>query len=526
MTTETVEAAPTAAPPKRARSKAILWNTLSSYSRDLVDAVTMIVLTPILIQTLGKAGFGLWSLIWAFVNWFALLDMGIGTSVVKFIADARGRGDIDGQRRAIATLFWVYAVLGGLLIAGIAGSVFLFNDLLAIPPEQSATASFVLIALGARSAACMPLGMFRGVLVGNQRMRVANAYKILAGVVYLVTAVVGLRYFPDLRFLALLNLFVGIAPMVAMMVHAKATLPGTSVHPRYFDKSLVKKLSSFSFYFMIIQVAGLIYTKVDAIIIQSVLSLEMVAVYTIAMRLAEKGQQFCSHLPKALTPIVAELHSAGEEKNQQAVWYLGTKLTVAFSVPLLLGLMVLARPLVLAWTGPELVDSAAALVWLAAAALVTVIHGNTVNVLSMAGHQRYLASAMIAGQLLNLGLSLVLIRYEGILGVAKATFISALPLQVLLIQRRANKVFGTSCWSFYWRTVAPCAIPTAILLGLFFGSRSYWEPGGLIGVAALEGIGAITFWAAFWAFGLSRRERVYFSEKVLSRLRKRRKATV
>ena len=508
------------------RSRYIIVNTISSYGRDIVDAATLIILTPFIISMIGRESFGLWSLLWAFINLLTLIDMGFGTSVVKYVADAKGKGDIDRQKRTVVTLFWIYSALGSILLGCVGLSMLFFNSLFEIPEQHRLTAQAVMLQIGLRSALNMPFGMFRGVLVGYQKLSVANLYKVLAAIVYFASVLLFLRIFPDLRTLAILNLIAGVWPMVAMLIHAKLTLPGVSLNPRYFDFKIVKEVSSFSVYFMIIQVSTLIATKVDAMIIQKVLALEMVAVYTIAMRLSEKGQQFCFQLIKTLTPVVAELHGAGETQNIRAVWRTGSKLTIAFAAPLLVGLVLLAKPLINSWVGAEFNEqqvqlSVWACQWLAGAAMIMVIHGNTANVLSMRGQQKFLAYSMIGGQLLNLTLTILFVRPLGIPGVAMATLISALISQVY-IQIHAGLKFDYSIKDFYFQTLFPVLVPILLMTTVFSLIQRNYTLTNLLEVAILELIGVILFWLTFWWIGFNQQERKYFKEKLLRKfLRKK-----
>ena len=75
----------------------ILVNAITNYGRDILDVVVFLYLIPFIIHTLGKETFGLWSLIWAFVSLFALLDFGFGPSVVKYVGKARGENDPQQQ---------------------------------------------------------------------------------------------------------------------------------------------------------------------------------------------------------------------------------------------------------------------------------------------------------------------------------------------------------------------------------------------------------------------------------------------
>ena len=503
--------------PSQNRSRYILINTLSSYGRDIVDTITFLVLIPFIIKILGSETFGLWSLIWAFLAIFELADMGFGASVVKYVADARGRQDVQRQQSVICTLFWIYMVIGVVVMAAVAASLLFFNQVFDIPPDQAASARWVLLIIGARSALYMPLGMFRGVLVGQQKMKVANLYKVIGGLVYFVSVLLVLSRIPDLRVLAALNAFLGVLPLFAMMVHVKIIMPELSLRPKNFDRSLIRELSSFSLYFSLIQIAGLIATRVDAIVVKIFLPLQMVAIYSIGIRLSGKADQFCSHLIKALTPVVAELHGADDQQNIRAVWYRGSKLSTAFATPLLLGLGLLAEPLILAWTGPEFKMSVPICQWLVAAVMISVIHGNTKNILSMGGQQRFLAFSILGCQLLNLGLSLILIQIYGIQGVAMATFIAYVPVYVGFIQTRAGSVHGRSHWHFYTHTVFPSIVPAVLMAAFMIGVQRLRPLSGLLEVALLEVLGSLVFAGAFWLIGFNGKERGYFKEKIIKR---------
>ena len=402
-------------------------------------------------------------------------------------------------------------------------SLLFFNQVFEIPANQAESARSVLLIIGARSALYMPLGMFRGVLVGHQKMKVANGYKVLGGLAYFVSVLIVLSRIPDLRVLAGLNALMGVLPMFAMMVHVKMTLPELSLRPMFFDRSLVRELSTFSLYFSLIQIAGLIATRVDAIVIKLFMPLQMVAVYSIGIRLSGKAEQFCSHLIKALTPVVAELHGAGEQQNIRAVWYRGSKLTTAFATPLLLGLALLAEPLIISWTSPEFQMSVPVCQWLVAAIMISVIHGNTSNILSMGGQQKFLAFSILGCQVVNLGLSLFLIHIYGIIGVAMATFIAYVPVYVGFIQTRAGRVHERSHWDFYKSTLFPSIVPALLMAAFLVGVQRYRPVTNLVEVAILEILGSMVFAGAFWLIGFSGKERAYFKEKIIKRIFRRKR---
>ena len=57
-----------------------------NYTSIILTNIVGLLLTPFIIRKLGDAEFGLYSLIGAFVGYIAILDLGLGNTVVRFVA--------------------------------------------------------------------------------------------------------------------------------------------------------------------------------------------------------------------------------------------------------------------------------------------------------------------------------------------------------------------------------------------------------------------------------------------------------
>ncbi len=505
---------------EKKRSRSILINTISNYLHQILQVGIFLALTPYIALRLGTDGYGLWSLIQATVGIFGLFDLGFATSVVKYIADARGKEDKERVAALTSTFFWIYTMLGLLVLLAAFAFSLILPQALSIPAERSAASVTVFILIALRTALSMPLGMFRGVLTGFQQQWWANILKVLGTVLYAVFSVWALYYTPSLERLAMASLVSHMIAMIAGAWISLTRLPEVSISPRKFQKSLIGEVTSFSLYFFMIQISTLIYTRVDAIIIQTYLSLSAVALYNVAARAAEHSSGLCRQLTNALTPVVAELRGAGDDQNLRAVFRMGTKLSTAMAAPVLIGLFVLAEPTLVAWMGEGFRSAAPTCKLLLVASMISVIHGNAANILSMTGHQRYLAFVFFAGQILNLGLTIWLIHFYDIFGVALATLLSSALVDIFFVQRRAGQTTGTAQAGFYLQTVGPSILPTIIMVAAIYGMSHYVPPVSLKSIALLEAIACIVFFVAFYLIGLSGKEREYFTAKLAGFRRK------
>lgn len=493
----------------------IVVNTITSQIDRVIDTVVFMVLLPFVVHTVGTEQYGLWSLIWAVVSLFALIDLGFGTSVVKYVADARGKRDVSRLREVVCTLFWVFVAQSTLLGAVSLSLLHGFDRLFDLPPALRPTAEIVFLVVASGYLLKLPTAMFRGVLMGDQRVWVANLYQILTNLLYFGSVIVLLPRAPDLRTFAWLNWILTLLPGVAVAIHCALTMrEEVSIAPRYFDFALLREMWGFSAYQMIIQLGTLVGSRVDTFVIKSALPLTAVAVYTVALRISEQARAFCLQITRTLTPVLAELHSAGKEERLIKVWLTGTRFTVAFSAPLLMGVVVLAEPLINSWMGPQFHGTVVPLQLLMLATFGGLVHGNSQSQLAMTGDQRFLAMAMTMGQAINFGLSMGLVVDFGLIGVAAATLMGPLTTDVCLVQQRLKGRTGVSALSFYHQTVAPSVFALLIMIATQHALRRVWSLDRLWEVASMEAINVAVFWCAFYWTGLSSEERRFVSSRV------------
>jgi len=506
------------------RAATIIKNTAANYVQQFATVAVFMVLTPYAARQLGTEQFGLWSLMWAMAGVLALADMGVSSAVVKFIADARGHSEPERIRHLAATFFWVQNVLALAVLLITAALLPFLAVIFEIPQAYQRIGAIVFAILGLRVASSMPFGLFAGLLVAYRKQGYASLVKAAGTIVYGVGTMLVLRQFPTAVTLAICNISVHIAANILIIVLACRAVPEFSIAPRFFKRALVREISSFSGSAFMVQVSALLYTKVDTFIVQRFLSLASVAHYAVAMQTINRGALFCRQMSSALTPLVAEMKGANDPQAIRLVVRKGTKLNTALTTPLLGGLIWLAGDLIDSWMGPEFSTSVLPLRLLAAAAWIDAVSGISANVLTMTGHQKLMARVIIACQLVNIGLTLLLVRHYGIGGVALASLVASTLAAVATLALAAH-LLDAALWRTYGSILASVVPAILMLLAISALRWAFTQIGTgritLPVVAMLEMVGCIVFFAAFYAIGCSKRERAYYREKAIETLRRR-----
>lgn len=495
----------------------MVWiiNIVSSYFKTLIGMVVVFFLTPFIISHIGMEMFGLWALIFAIVSIFGLMDFGFATAAVKYVAEHVGSGDMEGRNRILSTLFVVYSCIGLLcilivaIVAGPASSQF---DL---TPAQQGYFTEIVWLLGMVVAIGFPAGLFKAALVGSGRMYIVSMVELsmlltnAALIVWLLSDGYGLRGLAWATAATMLGTLLLLIPL------AYRLLPDMHISFRLFSIDRVRSLMSFSVYAFIANVAMLVILRIDPIVVGMFMSLSAIAVYAIAVKISEYTYSLNKQFSNALMPLVSQSHGAGDLHIIRKVLMDGTRFLMGVSLPFILLLYYYAADIIVLWVGHEFDDSIPLLRVLLIAIFFSATQLNVANVLGMTGFHRFVAFSMAASAAVNLCLSVVLIQFWGLYGVALATLVAAFVIETIIMIPRACREQGISAWIFFKDGIFP-AIPAVFpMLGVAFLFNLYMPTNSLM-LIALEGVTSFLVYLLVFTFtGVRSHER----QMVINKLR-------
>ena len=500
-------------------------NIASNYLRVIVGIAVMFFLIPFMVSRLGVDMFGLWSLIFAVVWLFGLLDLGFATAAMTYVAELTASGDHAGRNEVLATLLVIYGVLGAICLALVATLAGPASGWFALSPDQAQPFTLALWLIGTVVAINFPASLVKAILIGSGRMHLVNGIELVITLVNAALIVILLEAGLGLVGVAAATAATMLLGPLVMLPLAIRLTPGLSASPRLFSRSRVRELLGFSVYFFIANVAVLIILRIDPVVIKAFLTLGAVAVYAVAAKIAEYTYLLNKQFSNALMPLVSQSKGAGDTDTVRRILVDGTRFLLAIAVPFIALLFFYADAIVVRWMGPEFAESVPLLRILLLAVLFSSIQLNAANVLGMTGEHRLVAFAMGGSAVLNLILSIVLIQRFGLTGVALGTLLATLVAELLLVMPRACRAQGIGLGSFLrnaiWPTM-PALVPSLGAAALM----AYAQPPTTFGWIILQGgTAALLYYAIFYRTGLSDSERGLVAGKARSVLNRTRATT-
>ena len=152
----------------------ILKNVGSSWSALATNVAVGIFLSPFILHRLGDAAFGVWVLIFSVTGYYGLFDLGIRSSIVRYVSKYTATGDREKLAQFVNTALFTYTSIGAVSMVLTALLSSYVERLFKVPPEMHSQARLLLLMVGASVSVGFPLGIAGGMLEGLQRFYILN----------------------------------------------------------------------------------------------------------------------------------------------------------------------------------------------------------------------------------------------------------------------------------------------------------------------------------------------------------------
>jgi O-antigen/teichoic acid export membrane protein len=309
------------------------------------------VITPWLVFLLKSELYGFWIVATQALFWLNLLDGGSGLYLVQAIS--RSQGDTERINRAIATVFWVYAVLAipTLLIGwSIAPAVCHWSHL-AGPTAIAGITAFRICVISATITLILA-PTFQAVLYGFQKIALVNTIVSSVAAGALVLGIILVATGGSIVSLAVAQLVCTWAG-AAVTVFMARRLSRASVSPRYFDREQLREVFRFSAYFQMSKAAFLGNTFSDGLLIVGALGPAAVTTYNLTQKLATSSTTFITKVSGAVMPGLAEIFADRDIERLQRVTYRLVQLLARVSILAATMLILLNHRFIDLWVGSQ-----------------------------------------------------------------------------------------------------------------------------------------------------------------------------
>ncbi len=488
--------------------KKIVKNTIANTLLKISQYVIGFLMFPFIISHVGVEDYGIYLLVGAFVGYFGLLDFGVGSALVKYVAQYTAKEDNKSINEMVSSSFAFYMGVGIVICLSILFIGTFYVGFFNMDPSQADKARLIayLVAIGALTS--WPMRSFASILPGLQRYDVGALIQFTRALVNAGATVYILLNGGGILDLIFWGIVIGAFSQLATVIVVQRFLPFLELKKEYMGMNAMRKIFTFSSVVFIGQIVGMIVLGTDRIVIGAFVSVAAITHYAIARKLHDIVHAASSLPASALLPAATELETKDNKAAIERLVFRGGKYKCALILGAATVIFVLAEPIINIWMGPEWIFMAQSTQVYISYWFVFAAWGVMGTVLLAQERFKPIMTLLSFNAILNLALSLILVQYYGLLGVVMGTVIPYFLIMPIIIPyglRLMNIKFTT-----YMREVVLKTYPMVLAAGgLIYGIR-YIFPNitdNLLGLGALGLAGVCTYFGLFYQFGLSYNEK-------------------
>lgn len=402
-------------------SRRILRNTAFNIAGRFWMLLVNLFLTPLILSYLGDTRFALWALFWSATVWFSLMDLGLGVSVIREVAEAKAEGRHEDIGRIVSS-----AIVFNLMIA-----LLVWAACLVLAP-YIATALHVSSVLIPDTIALLSIGPLVFLLLGlinvlTNCLRGLQRYDLINLILFVVSfaniAGVWLALHWSLGIPGLLAAVAGVyALQLALVRYALHRIEGDlAFGMRLASLDWIRRMLPFGLRLQVANLAELASYHADKFILARFVPLYFVTVYDLGGKVASVMRDLPYMLTSAIFPAATQLHARKDEEKFWSLYTRGSKYLWVCTTPLFFGLVLTAHLLILVWLGYVAEEVYHTVLVLGFAYWVVVNQAMWLNVAIATGWSKPVMHAAIVQTVANIALSWWWVGWFGLYGALAAT---------------------------------------------------------------------------------------------------------
>lgn len=445
--------------------------TLLTYLTMIVSSVIPMLYTPLMLQLMGKDEYGLYSLSSSVIHYLGLLNLGLGSTILRYYMRYLTEGNKLMAERVIGLFSLLFGIIS--VVTMVVGcSLTLFTGSLfakGLSDAEIAKMNILVILLSVNSGITLLSAPLVTIVIGNER--------------YIFQKVSALLFTFASPILNLIILYMGYASIGIACVSIVCSIATFFVDLTYCTKKLhtrprfkqmpfgiLKEIFAFTLVVFLSTIAELLYWSTDKVLIGAMIGTAAVAVYNIGITFNTIMQQLSSAISGVFAPRVNRLVFSNQPIS--AITELMTRvgrLQYLIISLVLSGFIVFGKAFLGFWVGEGYEEAYPVAILTMIPMVVPLIQNVAFTAIVAMNKHKFRSNLYLILAIANVVATFFAIPHFGIVGAAMCTFVVFILGHGIIMNWFYYKKININIFSF-WKNILKMSIVPAVLTvcGLLF----------------------------------------------------------
>ena len=494
---------------------------LFSYLLVLVEMLSSLLFAPFLLSSLGQAEYGVYKLVASITTYLFLLDMGVSTSVIKFMSKYRVNGQIEEQRKflGVTTLYYAAIAVAVLLLGVVFCLIFPTTFATGLTPQETALGQKLLSVTMINAAVTLGTSGYVNTLGAYEKFVLSKSCSIVQIVTRILFDVGALLLgfgslgvvVVDLAVTTVIRLFMVL--YVIRKMHLAPSFKNLSFR-------FVKGIFSFSSFVFLQQIATQVSRMTGQVLLGMLVenASVIIAIYSVGIQIVNYSQNIAGSINSVLMPGVVRL----VEKDASAAQLQAEMIRIGRMLFMLLGIiwtvfLVNGRTFIILWMGEASQNGYVVAVLLMLVNTFSTCQAIGSQILWAINKHKTQAILQICAAALNIVLSIVLIRWNPLYGATLGTFLSLLIGDIIVMGIVFHKDIGIHMGAYYKGLLHRTDICLLLALAAGLLSKHFLVQNSILHFVINCAVMCVVYGICMLCFGMNKQEKDMFRSIIRKR---------
>ena len=488
----------------------VKYGAILSYALIVLNSIQGIFLAPYILGQIGDSSYGVYKTIASFSSAIMVLDLGIGTTVMRYTAKFRAEKKSEDIEN-FAAMGLIEATIMSIIVVCV--SIGLYFYLPSFYSENFSNSEIYLaqklfLILIANMVLVIFENVLNGVITGSNKFIFANSMKLVLLILRIFATVALLQCWKSAITLVLITLTCSIITMFAQVYYIFCRL-NIRIRLRKWDMNLFKESMGYTALMFIQTIAIQVNGNLDNIVISRIIGPVAVTVYSFAVQMFNMYESLAMAFSNLMLPHVSKRISDGatDKELQNIVTKAGRMQFVVLGAALA-GFICVGKEFIQLWLGKGFEDVYYLSLIMMVPVTFTLIQNVCLSILRARNMMRFRTFCLLGTTLFNLILTVIGTKifgyYAAAIGTGSAVFVGS----VVIMNIYYHKAIGFQIFRFY-KDVFSKLIICVIIPFLIVTCLSQVCPVSWLSLIIKIMVFMIAYLILLWTYGLTKKEKVY-----------------
>ncbi|MBB6624100.1 oligosaccharide flippase family protein [Clostridium gasigenes] len=484
-------------------NKSYIYNIVSSFGVIIITNIIALISIPISVKYLGNDRYGIWTVISTLLVFLGMSNLGLNESATTLISK---NNNFKTKIKIIKKILWVLLV-SLIFFTFIFFIVFIKMDvwrslLGKIPSNLEQEAFGAIVFAGILYLINVPFSLITSIYIGFQKLYLDKMFTMLVSIINFILLIVLINSDGDLItyaiFVGATNILVNVIKIIFFYFRVfKVEKKSGSIEIDYIaneDEISYKNILITSLRFFSVSIAGMIVWNTDNLIITNMLGIEEVSAYSITFKIYNILFTVITIFTASMVPIIGKEIGNGNWEWLRKTYQKLSSYSIMVGGLAWIGGVLFIRDLISIFVGESYYGGVIVVCALGGYSYLLSIVNINASVLKAFNFSKGLALVGWMEAIINFVISITLVKYLGIAGVALGTFLASLfsvawMLPRMLAKNTNNKIVSEK--NFVMKHTLGATIPMLIVslaIQLFINSTIHRFVFGILVVIIYMGL--------------------------------------